>query len=350
MGRVGLILASVALVASAGSVFGAEPIAGVPVKIEGDIYAAADISAVVAAGTYLVIASDEKSSVQVLQEVERGKSYRTSAPVNLADKELLALAEGDKLELDLEGIAIVERTLYVLGSHSRKRSVVKKSDEGRPYSKNRGRMAKTHEEFARNWLFRFSLDERGRIDDKSISRISLRNAILTDPVLDRFWTIPGKENGIDFEGITARGKLLYAGFRSPVLRKNWVPVLVFSYGESPRTLTRFVHLGGLGVRGMETVEDGLLLLAGPAGDAGGEFRIYLWNGEDMLPGTGGPSAELVCLAKIRPFPKSKPESIALIGTSDSSWDVLIAFDGAEEQNRILGRFEIPRQPGSAACK
>ena len=83
-----------------------------------------DISAVVALGPYLVIASDEEASIQVLKEVERGRSYATSAPVNLTDKELLKLADEDKIELDLEGIALDGRTLYVIGSHSRVRSQV----------------------------------------------------------------------------------------------------------------------------------------------------------------------------------------------------------------------------------
>jgi hypothetical protein len=194
-----------------------------------------------------------------------------------------------------------------------------------------------------------SLDERGDIGIETVTRATLRTAILRDPVLALFWMIPGKENGIDIEGITTFNKMLYAGFRSPVLRGNWVPVLVFEYGESPKTRTRFVNLDGRGVRGMETVEDGLLLLAGPAGDAGGDYRVYLWNGEDMLPGAEGPRGKLSCLARIRPFPKSKPEGLARIGTGKASWDVLIAFDGVADKDRILGHFQIPRRPGSTTC-
>jgi hypothetical protein len=332
------------------SSFGAEPIVGTRVEIDGTVHEVSDISAVVAVGEFLVIASDERSSVQVLLEVERGKSYRAGVLVNLADEQIVDMAESDDVELDLEGLAVDQRTVYVIGSHSRKRSKVASKDEQRAYAKNRDRITKTHLEHARNWLFRMELDEQGGINPEAVTRTSLRSTILLDPVLDRFWAIPGKENGVDIEGLAMRETTLFVGFRSPVLRSNWVPVLAIEYGESMQTQTRFVNLDGLGVRGMETVEDGLLLLAGPAGDAGGEFRVYLWNGEDMLPGTGGPAAELSCLAKIKSFKKGKPESIARIGTAEASWDVLIAFDGVKDKSWILGRFVIPRESGPAACK
>lgn len=349
MRRIGLSLASIAVVGAVGSAFGAGPVVGTPVEIEGAIYEAADISAVVAIDGFLVIASDEESSVQVLEEVERGKSYRALAPVNLAGEAIALTTKGDEIELDLEGLAVDGRTVYAIGSHSRKRSKVTITDEDRTYVKNRKRLAKTHPEDNRNWLFRMLLDETGGIDANAVTRTTLRNAILREPTLDLFWTIPGKENGIDIEAITSLDETLYAGFRSPILRGKWVPILVLKQGDPPLTHIRFVNLGGLGVRGMETVEDGLLLLAGPAGEASEEARVYLWNGEDMLPGTAGPDARLTCLATIAPFPGGTAEGLARIETSEASWDVLIAFDGVEDNGRILGRFQIPRRPGPAAC-
>jgi len=349
VGRIGLSLAFIAVAVAMGSAFGAGPVVGTPVEIDGAVYEAADISAVVAVDKFLVIASDEGSAVQVLEEVERGKAYRARAPVSLAGEAIALTTTGDEIELDLEGLAIDRRIVYAIGSHSRKRSKVTITDEDRTYVKNRKRLAKTHPEDNRNWLFRMSLDEEGGIDANAVTRTTLRNAILQEPTLNLFWAIPGKENGIDIEAIASLDDTLYAGFRSPVLRGKWVQILVLKQGQPPRTHIRFVNLGGLSVRGMETVEDGLLLLAGPAGEATGEARVYLWNGEDMLPGTAGPDASLSCLAKIATFPKGTAEGLARIGTSEASWDVLIAFDGVEDKNRILRRFQIPRRPGPAAC-
>jgi hypothetical protein len=331
-------------------VAGGEPLVGTPVKIDGDVYKDEDISAVIAVGPFLVIASDERSSIQVLREVERGRSYRAGKPVQLADEALVRLADDEKIELDLEGLAVDGQTLYVLGSHSRKRSRVRKDDTGRSLSENRRRMERTHAEDARNWLFQVRLDDKGAIDLAQVRRTSLRGPILADPILGRFWSIPGKENGVDIEAIAVHQNALFVGFRSPVLRRNWVPVLVFEFDGLPKTTTRFVNLDGLGVRGLETVEDRLLLLAGPAGDAGGEFFIYLWDGREMLPGKHGPEAELSCLGRIKPFPGGSPESIARIATTETSWEVLIAFDGVNGQDRVLGRFEVPRHPGPAACE
>jgi len=334
----------------AGATLASQPIVGTPVKIEGAVYEVNDVSAVVAVGSFLVIASDEGSSVQVLEEAKRGVSYRALAPVNLAGEEIVRLAENDEVELDLEGLAVHGTTVYAVGSHSRVRSRVTRNDEGKTPRQNRDRIATVQPRSNNNWLFRMSLDEHGEIDAHAVTRTTLRDTIVRDPILDLFWAIPGKENGIDLEGITMLKTTLYVGLRSPVLRENWVPVLTLDFDESPQHAgTRFVNLDGLGVRGMETVEDGVLLLAGPPGDANGTFRVYLWNGGDMLPGTTGPDATLSCLGEIRPLPEAKAEGLARIGTAAASWDVLIVFDGVDSSDRVLGRFQIPRRPRAAAC-
>ena len=64
-----------------------------------------------------------------------------------------------------------------------------------------------------------------------------------------FGSIASKENGIDAEGLAVRDQKLYIGFRGPVLRGNFTPILRCRFGSpitEPEVL--FVSLGGRGVR------------------------------------------------------------------------------------------------------
>ncbi len=49
------------------------------------------------------------------------------------------------------------------------------------------------------------------------------------PLFTAFTKIPGKENGIDIGGVAAKGDRVFVGFRAPVLRENWVPILAFDF-------------------------------------------------------------------------------------------------------------------------
>ena len=113
--------------------------------------------------------------------------------------------------------------------------------------------------------------------------ISLRPILERDPVLGPFTRIPGKENGVNLEGIAVHDSKLYVGFRSPVLREGYVPVMVFSFDEPEKYALRYVQLGGRGIRSMARVEGGFLLLARSAQSGGRRYGVYLWDGSDQVP-------------------------------------------------------------------
>jgi Protein of unknown function (DUF3616) len=148
------------------------------------------------------------------------------------------------------------------------------------------------------------------------------------PVLNSFTAIASKENGIDIEGLAVVGETLHFGFRGPVLRDEWVPVLSCTWNDQAHTTTRYLRLGGRGIRDLAAVPGGFLVLAGPVGDGDLSYRIYSWDGKDQFPaGDGGPRPEL--LGELSNLSAGKPEGIAVLKAEGKKYDVLMVCDGLQ---------------------
>jgi len=143
-----------------------------------------------------------------------------------------------------------------------------------------------------------------------------------------------KENGVDIEGIVVRDGKVYLGFRGPVLRGNYVPVVSFEFEEPDEYELMFIELGGRGVRDLAATDDGFLLLAGPVGDGDGSYQLHWWNGEDCIPGGGSPGGETKLLGKID-ADGGKPEGIAVSAEDDDRWEILLVSDGRSGATRHL---------------
>jgi hypothetical protein len=130
----------------------------------------------------------------------------------------------------------------------------------------------------------------GRRDD-------LRALLREDEHLGRFVPIPGKDNGLDIEGIAVRGDRLYLGLRGPVLR-GWAFVLevrpyvdpadpgrlrLHDFSDGLPYRKHVLDLDGLGVRDLCPDGDDLLVLAGPTMDLDGPVRIYRWHDACRAP-------------------------------------------------------------------
>ena len=182
----------------------------------------------------------------------------------------------------------------------------------------------------------------------SIEKASLHRFIAADQVLKLFAPIPSKENGIDIEGLVADGQgRLFVGLRGPVLRENWVPVIVLSLKTGSAlsdftTEVRYVNLGGLGIRDLARADGGLLILAGPVGDAPPQAKLFFWNGKDGVPDSG--KIERVTLLGDIPAPdEGKAEGIALLQEDRpdrDSWDLLVVYDGVP--NGAPARFQVTK--------
>lgn len=295
----------------------------------------------------LVVADELTDHGNVVQAFEPdGTDFRAAAD----GLTVLDLPGSVVEEMDLEGIAVDEQTVFVLGSHSSRR---KKIDAGKAYAKNRTALMSSPEaQPARDVLLRFELDATGKAGP--ISRTSLRSFLDATEPFKSFGATASKENGIDAEGLAILNKKLYIGFRGPVLRGNFTPILRCKFGSpigEPEVL--FVNLGGRGVRDLARVEGSILILAGPVGDGPGSYQLYLWDGRDGVPGTGAPMPAAnpgLRLIGALPLPASdvgdpeipaKPEGVGLIKVASRHWEILVVFDGLPDGHATRFRIEKP---------
>ena len=303
----------------------------------GCIRAAKDLSAIGQVGPYLVIGGDEAvgpdknlNIIQLLSKQGDGQ-YVVGEDILLPD-----IDKNDGGELDIEGIAVDGNFIYVIGSHSFRRN---QTSSKKSYKKNRKTFnkGKIEEEPSRDWLHRIEVNQQAQPVAKM--SISLRDVISNHKALKAFSEIPSKENGVDIEGIAVDDGWLYAGFRGPVFRDNYVPILKFKFDQHENSANLlFVKLEGGGIRDMARVEDGFLLVSGPVGDAPGPYQVYHWNGLDMVPGKDRADTKgyIKKLGNID-VSKGKAEGILPLelergADDDCQYKFMIIFDGVVNGN------------------
>ncbi|TNY37491.1 DUF3616 domain-containing protein [Thermomonospora catenispora] len=263
-----------------------------------------NLSAVRQDGRCLWVAGDETATVERLTaELDADGAvtgYGDQRTIPLAD--LVDLPAGPDEEADIEGLACADGWLWAVGSHSLKRKRIK---EGHSDAKARKRLATVVREENRHILVRIplttgpdGLPQAVRADGDRTAAVlggrgdSLTDLLADDPHLAPFLNIPGKDNGVDIEGIAAVGERLYIGFRGPVLR-GWavlVEIRPKTHPDDPGRLklrridgderyrTHFLDLGGLGIRDLCPDGDDLLILAGPTMALSGPVRVLRWRG------------------------------------------------------------------------
>lgn len=281
-------------------------------------------------GSLLVVGADEESHIQILKKSGEAK-------FTLVDDGNFPLASGET-ELDIEGIARNKEYTWVIGSHSMSRrsmlsleKLKEKENNGDKLSENYNheRITTVVVEPTREWLYRLEIENSGSVRQDSIMRGSLRDIFANHPVLGRFQNIPGKENGIDIEGLAVipagepNKTRLLVGLRGPLLRGSLAVVLEVSAkqekAEEGRLIlkikleeTYYLSLGGRGIRGMSEMQnkkDGYLVLAGPVGDEPTPYMLYHWNGEDSVPEINTPDA-IHDVTELCRIPPPEAESMA----------------------------------------
>jgi hypothetical protein len=243
--------------------------------------------------------------------------------------------------IDIEGIAVEGDTVVVVGSHSAKRPRLKK----KKYDKNRKRLQAEaiKAEPNRGRIYHLQLDDNGKVE--SMAHISLSTLLAKHPVLGPYTPLPSKENGIDIEGVALADGKLYLGFRGPVLRDGYVPVMVLDFDSPEENELKFVRLGGRGIRDITRVSDGFLVIAGPVGDGMASYQLYHWDGGDMVPGKkrGGHDLGVVTpLRKIKPPTGGKAEGVTVISESDDGYHLLIAYDGVVDRGEVLQHLNVSK--------
>ena len=173
-----------------------------------------NLSGLAAGDGWLWLAGDEGRSLHRLQADSSG-GYGHSSRVKLADFGLAGgKAEG---ESDLESLALDGERLWLVGSHSLRRRR-HDSDKGEPLGLDHQRSANGQV------LGCLHLDARGfprsgqRLRcNTTNSEDALTAALASEPLLRPFLPIPSKDNGLDIDGISARGDRVLLGLRGPVL-------------------------------------------------------------------------------------------------------------------------------------
>jgi hypothetical protein len=256
-------------------------------------------------GDWLWVAGDEACGVDRLRRIDpvAGEALRYGEVRDFPLAELLDLPGAADEEADLEGMAVADGFLWVVGSHGLKR---KNARPGRDHAENAKRLAKVALDGNRRLLACLPIEPDANGDpclvrDARDGRRALRlkgdaqtnqltRALADDPHFGPYMAIPGKDNGFDIEGLAVDGRRLLLGLRGPVLR-GWSALLEIAvevHGEQLRlaplddsgTLIRkhFLQLDGLGVRDLHFSGADLYLLAGPTMVLNGEIRIFKWPG------------------------------------------------------------------------
>jgi len=269
-----------------------------------------NLSAVRSDGRVLWVAGDETATVErLVADDERAPGeYAEQVTFRLADLVDLPGADADE-EADVEGLARSGDFLWAVGSHSLRRKQIKPKHTG---AKALKRLARVEGQANRQVLVRIPVVDieglpalvreadagGGKTGEKTQAAVfgfpghDLRDLLAADEHLAPFLAIPGKDNGLDIEGIAVSGDRVFLGLRGPVLR-GWAFVLEVRPEVDPLDPGRLrlqafpdgalyrkhvLHLDGLGVRDLCPIGDDLLVLAGPTMTLDAPVRVFRWVG------------------------------------------------------------------------
>jgi hypothetical protein len=265
-----------------------------------------NLSAVRSDGPVLWVAGDETATIErlVADEPEAPRRFDRQTSFRLADLVDLPGTDADE-EADIEGLARQGHFLWAVGSHSLRRRQIK-ARHGR--DKAFRRLAKVTGQANRQLLARIPVaDADGLptlVPELTLEGVShraasfgphgtdLRELLADDDHLAVFLPLPGKDNGLDVEGIAVADERVYLGLRGPVLR-GWAVVLELRPDVDPQAPDRLVlhpfedgrpyrkhllALGGLGVRDLCPHGPDLLVLGGPTMDLDGPVQVFRWHG------------------------------------------------------------------------
>lgn len=339
------------------------------------------LSAALFVGERLWVASDELNAKKV-NSVERlstsdGKVFEGHTSFTLDGLlGLPAAGTGEDQEIDLEGLDFDGSHLWLVGSHSLKRKKVEPDDTGKE-SKLIGKLGEVKSKGNRFILARVPVvtdggEQRlpsppegapgkdpargvaqlpGRLDGGELTDAIRRADGDGDAHLARFLDVPGKDNGLDVEGMAVAPAdktsgdpkifKIFLGLRGPVLR-GWAVVLELSvdtsdaarltlnnFGPGGRPYRKhFLNLDGLGVRDIAREGDDLLVLAGPTMNLDGPAAVYRWKG--ALAARDETLVRNEQLVRVIEIPTGRgtdhPEGLAVVPGAGSPRQVLVVYD------------------------
>lgn len=260
-----------------------------------------EISSSLATENNLWLSYDEDAGIERLTSTENGYGYHKH--YELFDFFDLPSGQG---EADMEALAYQEPYLWFCGSMSLKRNSPNADDPIEKQLSNLSEIATDANRFSLGCIpcikkdGSYELLKEAEYNGKTIKPLMLRggtkstelhNALMTDEHLQKFMTIPCKDNGFDIEGLAVHNERIFIGLRGPVLNgyavileigcKEFDNELILSKKPDEDKLYRkhFIDLSGMGIRELNIDKKGdLYLLAGPTMDLDGTISIYKIEG------------------------------------------------------------------------
>lgn len=304
------------------------------------------LSAVVLRSTDLWLACDEGCRLERLSRAGGPEPlFSGHAVFELAD--LINLPAGAEEEADVEGLDIDDDWLWLVGSHSVKRKKPKDADGP---AEAAAKLEKTERDGNRHLLARVPIEGNALRRESGARRAgtiatSPKSSALLDAIVGRgdrhlkpFVEIPGKDNGLDIEGLCVRGPRVLVGLRGPVLRE-WCCILELrveadadgalrleSVDQGVPYRKHFLKLGGLGVRDLVALGEDLLILAGPTMAHDGPIEVWRWR-KGALGGDAGLSHETERLLAVpHGEGEDRAEGMTLFDRGGGSTNILVVFD------------------------
>jgi hypothetical protein len=342
-----------------------------------------NLSAVRSDGPVLWVAGDETATVErlVADDPRDPVEFGDQTTFRLAD--LVDLPGEDAEEADIEGLARDGDFLWAVGSHSLRRRRIKARHlgAGDPGDRALRRLAKVTGQANRQVLVRIPVTDVGGlptlVPELTAGSIrhraavfgahgtDLRDLLADDEHLAPFLPIPGKDNGLDVEGIAVAGPRVYLGLRGPVLR-GWAVVLELRPDVDPghpgrlvllpfdggrHYRTHVLRLDGLGVRDLCPHGDDLLVLAGPTMDLDGPVHVYRWHGALRSEAPRVVHGDLLTRELVLPFGAGDDhaEGLGLIGPAEDP-HLLVVYDSpaparlTEDGCVVADVVRLPRDP------
>jgi hypothetical protein len=322
------------------------------------------LSGAAAHGGCLFVAPDEGTSIVRLQHGDGSEDYDAAAAFDVAKLVPVPGQVGD--EIDLEGMDIADGYLWVVGSHSPVRTRVKKSTPSDDVPRLLAQMTYPP---ARRLLARVPLADSSDGPEPVASTNGpngqhvpaasvpdddngMRAMLLTDTHLGPFVNLPGKDNGLDIEGLAVIGSRVLLGLRGPVLR-GWAVILEIMPSRSNADPTKFqlapipgsdgrtkyvkhfLDLQGLGIRDLARHGDDLLILAGPTMALDGPSRVLRLPGGAKDPlDAAVTNKQLEQIGADLPVGAGRdhPEAITVVRYGNDQ-QLLVLYDSPSEQRR-----------------
>jgi Protein of unknown function (DUF3616) len=256
-------------------------------------------------------------------------------------------------EADVEGMDVDDGWLWLVGSHSVKRKNPKKKDSLQQIAEKL-RNEQNSRDGNRHLLARIPLEDgvpqrragrrRAGCIDTSAESSALLDAISAagDKHLLPFVPLPGKDNGLDIEGLAVRGMRAFVGLRGPVLR-GWSCILELHLEADSNTLKllpvdgavpyrkHFQNLDNLGIRDLLILDDDLFILVGAPLAHDGPHAIWRWkNGAKEGAPAAAPDLTRVLVLPEREK-SDRAEGFTLLDQSEGSTSLLVVYDTPHEE-------------------